>query len=230
MDNTATVKRVSLDFKWEIGRVWEGFINPWPGAMICMACEGSGFNDPTKKLFDTFETWSRKLSKVEQAIFLDGYSEKELKMLLAGKLLPHHANYFDIRQDMTEVRANRKNVLGYCEPCQGNGDVSNDNPAVIQLYRGVNLFEEWTPIQPPTGSGWQLWTEGEMGSPASPVFQSAEELAKWCAKEIRPSEAEWLQWILNQPNPQEMEADEDQQLVLPSEWLRVFVKPPTKSD
>lgn len=40
--------------------------------------------------------------------------------------------------------------------------------------------DEWEHEEPPTGAGWQLWETTSEGSPISPVFASAEELADWC--------------------------------------------------
>lgn len=34
-------------------------------------------------------------------------------------------------------------------------------------------------IEPPEGDGWQLWEEVSEGSPITPVFATAEELANW---------------------------------------------------
>lgn len=35
-------------------------------------------------------------------------------------------------------------------------------------------------LEPPRGEGWQLWETTSEGSPTSPVFKTAEELAIWC--------------------------------------------------
>jgi len=34
-------------------------------------------------------------------------------------------------------------------------------------------------IEPPEGVGWQMWEDTSEGSPISPVFKTAEELAQW---------------------------------------------------
>ena len=36
-------------------------------------------------------------------------------------------------------------------------------------------------IDPPIGDGWQMWETTSEGSPMSPVFSTAEELARWLA-------------------------------------------------
>jgi hypothetical protein len=54
---------------------------------------------------------------------------------------------------------------------------------------------------PPAGPGYQLWENTSEGSPKSPVFNSSEELAEWCAGNAttwgycQASEEEWLQMI-----------------------------------
>ena len=35
-------------------------------------------------------------------------------------------------------------------------------------------------FDPPSGDGYQLWETTSEGSPISPVFETLEELAKWC--------------------------------------------------
>jgi hypothetical protein len=54
---------------------------------------------------------------------------------------------------------------------------------------------------PPGGPGYQLWENTTSGSPQSPVFESLEQLAAWCATNAttwghcRASEAEWRQML-----------------------------------
>lgn len=50
--------------------------------------------------------------------------------------------------------------------------------------KGLSLTEYGCPdfhLDPPTGEGYQLWETTTEGSPISPVFDSPEELAAWCA-------------------------------------------------
>ena len=61
-----------------------------------------------------------------------------------------------------------------CEVCNGHGSV--------ERYPGQRAqAEAWEWTEPPTGDGWQLWETTSEGSPVSPVFETAEELAAWCA-------------------------------------------------
>ncbi len=49
--------RVPLDFKWDMDKVWKGFICPIDYddyALECHACEGTGWNKETRELADTF--------------------------------------------------------------------------------------------------------------------------------------------------------------------------------
>jgi hypothetical protein len=77
--------------------------------------------------------------------------------------------------------------------------VLNPNPAVQQLYTDVNLFEEWRPIEPPKGDGWQLWQIlADGGYPASAVYRSDAELAKWCSVHFKSDYSGWLRWIIRE--------------------------------
>ena len=41
-------------------------------------------------------------------------------------------------------------------------------------------IDDFIGTEPPKGNGYQLWETVSEGSPSSPVFKTAEELAKWC--------------------------------------------------
>lgn len=43
-------------------------------------------------------------------------------------------------------------------------------------------FRSFYNMDPPTGGGFQLWETTSEGSPQSPVFETAEALAEWCAE------------------------------------------------
>jgi hypothetical protein len=59
-------------------------------------------------------------------------------------------------------------------------------------------IDAWQGTDPPEGEGWQLWETTSEGSPVSPVFPSAEELADWCADNATWfADARWTrdQWL-----------------------------------
>lgn len=63
---------------------------------------------------------------------------------------------------------------GICPACGGH--------ASLEAYPGQrDEAEAWEPAEPPTGEGWQLWETVSAGSPISPVFDSAQGLARWLA-------------------------------------------------
>jgi hypothetical protein len=69
----------------------------------------------------------------------------------------------------------RCQVLGIsmeCVACGGRGS--------MEAYPGQRAeAEAWESTDPPSGDGWQLWETVSEGSPVSPVFPTAEELAQW---------------------------------------------------
>ena len=73
-----------------------------------------------------------------------------------------------------EVRAKRLGVWGKCSECKGEGEIKNPDQNEQKRY------EEWEEYEPPKGEGYQLWETTTEGSPQSPVFGSAVELAEWC--------------------------------------------------
>lgn len=51
------LRRVPLDFDWEMHEVWEGFVCPYPHdsyERTCNTCDGTGYNAATKELYDTW--------------------------------------------------------------------------------------------------------------------------------------------------------------------------------
>jgi len=70
------------------------------------------------------------------------------------------------------ARCEREGVLYGCPTCDGH--------ASLERYPGQRAeAEAWERTEPPTGEGWQLWETVSEGSPQSPVFATAEELARW---------------------------------------------------
>lgn len=80
----------------------------------------------------------------------------------------------DLRWAMTKIRTKRLGVYGNCELCLGDGHV-------FRTPEHKRLSEEWETFDPPEGPGYQLWETTSEGSPASPVFETLDELCSWCA-------------------------------------------------
>lgn len=80
-----------------------------------------------------------------------------------------------------------------CPTCKGHGDMAADEER--------KAAEEWEFPSVPVGPGWQMWETVSEGSPITPVFESPEELAGWCAKNSMGvaghvfTEAEWMRVI-----------------------------------
>jgi hypothetical protein len=74
-----------------------------------------------------------------------------------------------------KARCEREGVGDTCPTCGGDGSV--------EAYDGQRAeAEAWEPTEPPTGEGWQLWETTSEGSPSSPVFTTAEDLAQWMSR------------------------------------------------
>lgn len=201
MDREFFVKRVPLDFDWPVDHVWHGYVNPWPGPITCPSCLGVGLNAASRKLFNTFRSWAPKMTKEEEHLLLErGPTPAEIARVR------RRSPNFDtpiLRFLLVEIRGRRKGTWGPCPECAGKEVIANPNPAVKRLYSGVDLYEEWEPIEPPRGEGWQLWEQAPPdGRPISPVLLDPETLARWCAKKFRTDEGAWLAWILRAGEPE----------------------------
>jgi len=71
-----------------------------------------------------------------------------------------------------EATAKRMGIFGDCDFCDGAGELWH-TPEIKKAA------EEWEPLEPPTGEGFQLWEATTEGSPISPVFDSMDELCEW---------------------------------------------------
>jgi len=129
-----------------------------------------------------------------------------------------------VRLLLVEIRAKRKNIWGECETCEGTLTVPNPNPAVAQLYAGVDLYQEWEPVEPPTGTGWQLWSgKAPEGYPVSPVCETVEDFARWCARRFKTRYAKWVEWAKSEDAQNKQ--PETPTFKLRSDVLRVFMAP-----
>jgi hypothetical protein len=89
----------------------------------------------------------------------------------------------------------RRNGYEVCCPhCKGNG--------TIYINEEIEkLNDEWRPIEPPEGDGYQLWETTSEGSPVSPVFATLDELCEWCEDNAttfgtsKATKEEWLQML-----------------------------------
>jgi hypothetical protein len=70
------------------------------------------------------------------------------------------------------ARCERDGINDTCPTCKGH--------ASLEKYEGQRAeAEAWEPTGPPKGDGWQLWETVSEGSPISPVFPTADDLAAW---------------------------------------------------
>lgn len=82
-----------------------------------------------------------------------------------------------------------------CPHCGGDG--------ILYLNDEIKrLHEDFRWQEPPTGEGYQIWENTSEGSPITPVFKTAEELAEYCEREgvswyahETASKEDWLQLI-----------------------------------
>lgn len=91
-----------------------------------------------------------------------------------------------------------------CERCREFARVMGIPMKEYSTGDACPKFREHFKIDPPTGEGFQLWETTSEGSPSSPVFKTAKELADWCEKnatvfaDIKASAADWMKMIQEQ--------------------------------
>jgi len=197
-----------MDFDWPCNKVWDGYLPPEWRPCPSDDCEHGA---------TLAGAWLRKIARLILMLgeyhadsrhpghpYLDSVPFRpdklpeanavELTTGLAGRppLLGHHDSLDAWHATKAILRAaGLDEAWGTCPVCKGHAIHPDDIPA----------SETWKETEPPTGDGWQLWETTSEGSPQSPVFATAEELADWCAgnatmfANMRATRAEWLRSI-----------------------------------
>lgn len=116
----------------------------------------------------------------------------------APRVTGHDAiDRWSIKKGLVEAAGLDPESFGICPECEGHGHHPDDT------------FDDWEETPPPEGDGWQLWETTSRGSPVSPVFESAEDLATWCGDNAT--------WFASEKMGRE-------------QWLHMFVKGTTDID
>ncbi|MCU6481930.1 hypothetical protein [Arthrobacter sp. A2-55] len=200
------IMRVPLDFTQPLNEAWAGYT--MPPSPTCTTCQGSGDTGAFAWLYRLGELRDMLAEDiVEQRRdrpihpYLSALRNKPTEYMSATLRRPSE----DILEFLTGLtglpvsdlthwrgldRASLKGLLkasgvgptwGWCKDCEGKGHLTNPET------------EGWTPTEPPSGPGWQLWETITLGSPVSPVFPTGDELARHMAETgFTPAEAQAL--------------------------------------
>jgi hypothetical protein len=205
-----TLKRVPLDFNWPIGQIWKGYYNPYSG-VECKTCKGTGSSPEARKYDDDWfsfgdEEWidyihengkqfrynnkahQYHLTQVEVDALIDG---NRLGDLRENDHVPtvEEVNEWAKKHIMSHDGINRyicqkaflksqgiENMV--CPMCEGHGVIY---PTAEIAHKADRWYDD-EKFDPPKGEGYQLWETTTEGSPMTPVFKTASELAEYCAK------------------------------------------------
>ena len=181
------LKRVPLDFDWPLNKVWGGYLNPHYEQ--CKACDGSGATVAMRRLSDLVSLLmlsgeDAMRGKCHPYFFeaplhqtqgkLCGPDMAALTVALAGRkpsFIGHDAcDRWSATHKIVKA-AGMPDAWGTCPDCAGDG-ISREKQAA---------YDAWTRTDPPTGDGFQIWETVSEGSPISPVFETAEALARHMA-------------------------------------------------
>lgn len=83
---------------------------------------------------------------------------------------------YDLDGLLIQYHSEKEGWDSSCPHCHGEG--------VLFLNEEIKrLHDEFRWVEPPTGEGYQMWEDTSEGSPITPVFKTAEELAEYCERE-----------------------------------------------
>lgn len=140
------------------------------------------------RLYDFTHTWSRETGWVPKDPAVVPTAREVNVWSLSG--LGHDAINLWV---CVKARCAELGVDPVCSHCEGSGTIWPSEEA-------KQLADEWQSTEPPAGDGFQMWETVSEGSPISPVFATAEELASWLAGHNRDvdkgtSYESWLKFI-----------------------------------
>lgn len=184
--------RVPLDFDHPIGEVWTGYVRPDELDLpTCQDCGGRGDTMAARWLYSVLylvlmldddleaQRRGRPLHPYLATLMNNpgGRPSEDIKELatgLAGReagFLGHDAiNHWKAYAAVVKA-AGVPETWGRCATCAGEGHVATAEQKAAH--------DAWESSEPPAGEGWQLWETVSEGSPMSPVFATADELATW---------------------------------------------------
>lgn len=194
-----TVRRVPLDFEWEIGKLWDGYLLPDRlHGLRCTTCGGSGSTTEldwlTKVAYvlcgladDSTDAargrpmhpYLTPMREISYGYGSDRPGPKFAEFVdgLVGDKVPADGMFGrDVYRMLNALReaAGLPDQWAWCPDCSGHGE--------NEAWPGQSAeAEAWEPTDPPSGDGWQFWSTTTEGHPMTPVFATAEELAQHCA-------------------------------------------------
>jgi hypothetical protein len=221
------VMRVPLDFDAPLNEVWHGYLMPDDVRLPpCTACDQTGYSPTARWLHDTFYDhnvrsdiggWRDKLVQADIDALVEAGRLRALVDRAPTEDNPRTHEWVKVPRTAAEVnaangpgaamlgglghdginchvlvdsRCERLGAPSRCDVCEGEGEVGTDEQKLAA--------EAWTEVEPPEGPGWQLWTTTTEGSPITPVFATASELAVYCTEHCTPfADIRWTteQWL-----------------------------------
>lgn len=160
----APTERVELAIQREARRLADHFNNGWMHHLnaddVAALVEGG-------RLHDLTHDWTKG----------DGWKPKNPPVVPTPEQVNEWAIITPFGHDAinswicVRARCEREGVTDTCASCGGQGDCGTEEQRAA--------YEAWESTGPPEGEGFQLWETVSEGSPISPVFDSAEGLARW---------------------------------------------------
>lgn len=202
------IKRVALDFDWELGKTWKGFLNPY--YKECPEKDKTCFGGITagRKWFEEIIRFLMVAAEdaanpdrrgVYPHPYLQEFPLAVTKRTFGGyKTIPPTRELAELVIGLG-ARDTKRDPFGYCSSdnwivqkkiMEAAGISSEEKWGYCPICKGECIdpavqeaYEAWTETPPPKGEGWQVWETVSEGSPVTPVFATAEELIEFLVNE-----------------------------------------------
>jgi len=131
------VKRVTMDFDWPMGVVWKGYNSPYRSTE-CKMCDGSGYNEETKKLADEFYGFDNRQNR-----WCEKITQDEVEMLVkAGRLWSFLQGKYKYDEETDSWQEYIEDAWIDCkQPKMPSAEFVNTNQDGLHSHDGINRWK-----------------------------------------------------------------------------------------
>ena len=142
------IRRVPQDFDQPLGKVWEGFVNPWHDRQKkCPCCDGSGYSEVAKDLSDTWYGHGPRPFRPEMRGSIPFLPSDRAILAVATRNVERSPEHYGTGQGAIQTEARR--LCGHFNASWCHHLNDDDVKALLDAKRLLDFTHDWT-----KGKGW----------------------------------------------------------------------------